>query len=58
MDEILMYLTKDSLTNLANILTKYKKYSTIIISSTLPEVNKISDRTFIFKGNELIENGK
>lgn len=57
-DEILMYLTKDSLNLLANILKEYKKYSTIIIASTLPEISKISDRTFIFKGTELIENGK
>jgi ABC-type bacteriocin/lantibiotic exporter with double-glycine peptidase domain len=57
-DEILNYLGKESLSNIATLLKKEKKYSTFIIASTSPEMLKIADRIYTLKDGKAIEKGK
>ncbi|MBK8398122.1 MAG: ABC transporter ATP-binding protein [Leptospiraceae bacterium] len=57
-DGLLNYLSHESLSKILNLFREYKKYSTIIISSTLPEVQKISDKVYTVKKGKFLEKGK
>ena len=57
-DEILIYLSKESISLLVSLLKELKKHSTILISSMHPDFQTIADRVYTFKDGELIEKGK
>ena len=40
------------------VFKEQKKYSTIIIASTLPEVHKIADKIYNVKNGKFIEKGQ
>jgi putative ABC transport system ATP-binding protein len=54
-DGLLAYLGKTSLNRILAVLKEEKKHSTIIISSTIQDVKKISDSVFTFKDGILKE---
>ncbi|HMV41661.1 MAG TPA: ABC transporter ATP-binding protein [Leptospiraceae bacterium] len=57
-DNILIYLSKESLQKVLGLLKECKDFATIIIASNLPEIQKLSDRTYIFKDQNLVESRK
>lgn len=57
-DDLLNYLSKESLSRIIPIIQEYKKYSTFLIASVSPDVLKIADRIYTIKDGKAMEKGK
>ncbi|MBP7281292.1 MAG: hypothetical protein KBA66_06945, partial [Leptospiraceae bacterium] len=57
-DDLLNYLSKESLSRILPLIQEHNKYSTFLIASFSPEVAKIADRVYTLKDNNVIEKGK
>ncbi len=58
MDDLLNYLSKESLSKILPLIQEYKKYSTFVIASFSPDVLKIADRVYTLKDGKTTEKGK
>jgi len=58
MDDLLNYLSKESLSKILPLIQEYKKYSTFVIASFSPDVLKIADRIYTLKDGKTTEKGK
>lgn len=57
-DDLLNYLSKESLSIILPLIQEYKKYSTFVIASFSPDVLKIADRVYTLKDGKTIGKGK
>jgi ABC-type bacteriocin/lantibiotic exporter with double-glycine peptidase domain len=57
-DDLLNYLSKESLARILPLIQEHKKYSTFLIASFSPDVLKIADRVYALKDGQAIEKGK
>ncbi|MBL0263964.1 MAG: ABC transporter ATP-binding protein [Leptospiraceae bacterium] len=57
-DDLLNYLSKESLSIILPLIQEYKKYSTFVIASFSPDVLKIADRVYTLKDGKTVEKVK
>lgn len=57
-DDILLYLSRESLIRVLELLKECREFATIVIVSNLTEIQKISNRIYLIDEEKIIEQGK